>query len=177
MKRLSIVVVLMVTACAVGWLLWPSIVVGSLCFADKKGEASGRRACDRIVAVGPRAIPAIIRSVKRNSPWVRRYCYLPIALGELGEPAHEALLAAIDSETDPGDRAKLASSLLKGFKDFSRVSVVIEDTQAGRINDHPLYMMAPLIRDAHTNAPPVLLENRQVNPQFATWWGENEGER
>ncbi len=104
MRKTAIALGLVCVAGFLGWLLWPSIVVGSLCFADKKGEASGRRGCDRIVGVGPRAIPAIIRSVKRNSPWVRRYCYLPIA-------------------------------------------------------------------------PPVLLENRQVNPEFARWWGEYGGER
>ena len=66
MKRIAIIAACAGTAIALGWLLWPSLVVGSLAFVEKKGEESSRAVCDRIVAVGPRVIPAAIASLKRN---------------------------------------------------------------------------------------------------------------
>lgn len=176
MRKTIVIVVCVGALLAVAWVTWPSVVVGSIAFSDPKNEESGRRACDRIVAVGPRAVQAIIRSLKRNSPWSRRYCYLPIALSELGEPAREALIEAIDAESDPRTRAQLVSSLQSGFQDYSRLSVIIDDAKAGQISGYPLFMMSSHIRVQFTNAPAFQTDdpvNGTVNPAFVEWWKQH----
>jgi hypothetical protein len=176
MKKTNIIVTCAAALLALAWIAWPSLVVGSVCFSDPKGEESGRRACDRIVGVGPRAIPAIIRSLKGNGPWSRGHSYLPIALRELGEPAHEALIEAIDTEQDPSTRAKLVDSLQNGFQDYSRLSAVIKDAKAGHVKGYPLHMMGAHIRGEFTNAPPFQTGdplNGTVNPAFAEWWKQH----
>lgn len=156
-----------------GWFLWPSMVVGSLAFVEKKGEEPSRRACDRIVAVGPRVIPAVIRSLKRHGPWSRRYCYLPIALAKLGEPSRLALLEAIHHEPDTLVRLKLISALHTAFDDFRFLDIVIEDAQAGRIAEYTLGMVGINIRIAFRDAPPFDVRDssgRTINPAFVAWW-------
>jgi len=168
-RRYIIVAVSVLVLLAAGWWFYPAMVVASMALADPKGEESGRRACDRIVAVGPRAIPAILRSIRRNSPWSRRYCYLPIALGELGEPARVALVRAIDSENDPMKQAYLISSLQKGFGDFSRF-----DLWLGRNTEEPAsrWALTHFAGDiqAHFEDAPPLQRDGEVNPDFLEWW-------
>ena len=81
-----------------GWAACPTLAVWSMALATSKGEASSRAACDRIVFFGERAIPSTIASIERNSPWVPRYCYLPIALKEIGGSAQSDLRAAISKQ-------------------------------------------------------------------------------
>lgn len=176
MKKIAIIAACTGIAVALGWRLWPTLVVGSLVFADRTGEESGRTACDRIVGVGPRAIPAIIASLKRNSPWSRRYCYLPVALRELGAPARAALLRAIDSESDALTRAKLVASLQDGFGDYSRLTVVLDDALAGRIGSYPIHMIDSSLRVAFTNAPALRtgsMDSITVSTEFVEWWKEH----
>jgi hypothetical protein len=158
-----------VAGLVLGWVMWPTIVVSSLHFVEKKGEEPSRRACDRVVGVGPRAVPAIIRSIKRNSPWVRVHCYLPIALGKLGQPARDSLLEAIDSETNPKIRAFLISSLQSGLSDFSRFDIWFEDAKAGRVSELALLRFAGDVQNGLKGAP-GLLEERKLNPAFVQWW-------
>ncbi|WFB37500.1 hypothetical protein P3T73_06975 [Kiritimatiellota bacterium B12222] len=172
-KKPIITIGILAFSLVMAWAAWPTIVVKSIAFVEPKGEEPSRRACDRIIEVGPRTIQPIIRSLRRHGPWSRRYCYLPIALRELGEPAHEALMQTIDEEVDPLTRTKLISSLQSGFQDFSRLSVVIEDSRTGLIRGYPLFMMSGYIRMMYPDAPPFQVDDPvegMVNPDFADWW-------
>jgi len=176
MKRKYIIALCCVVLVLVlGWLLWPTLVVSSLHFVEEKGEEASRKACDRIVAVGPRVIPAIIRSIKRNSPWVRRHCYLPIALRELGQPARNALLESIDSEADPKVREYLISTLQTGFRDFRRFDLWLKDAQAGRVSPWSMSRFMEDIRSLRL-AGPDLMTDRKLNPDFIVWWNEHKAE-
>jgi hypothetical protein len=147
-----------------------------MCLADKKGEESSRAVCDRIVAHGERAVPAIISSIKSHSPWVRRYCYLPVALREIGGSAHPLLLHAINRESDPAKRAYLVSSLHAAFKDYSRFGVALNDMRSGDLEPFAMHYFAIHARNAFPDAPPLITEEKILNREFLVWWNTNRVE-
>ncbi len=165
--------VTLLLAIVLWWWFAPWFTVWSMCLADKKGEESSRAVCDRIVAHGERAVPAIISSIKSHSPWVRRYCYLPIALREIGGSAHPQLLRAIDRESDPAKRAYLVSSLHTAFKDYSRFGVVLNDMRSGDLGPFAVYHFAIHAHNAFPDAPPLMTEERTLNREFLDWWSTN----
>jgi len=134
MRKRKIITLAFISLLFLAWMGAPTLAVWSMAFASGKGEESSRRACDRIVFFGERSIRPAIASIERESPWVRRYCYLPIALKEIGGAAHSELLAAIDRQDDPRKRAYLVSTLQTAFDDYSRLAVIIEDAQEERIS-------------------------------------------
>lgn len=175
-KRKHVLGLLLATAtvAAALWAAWPWLVVASLGLVEKKGEEPMRAACDRIVRVGPRVVPAVISAIRSNSPWVRRYCGLPFVLRELGPPAHEALLRAVDEERDLRKRAYLTSALHTGFSDFSRTDRVVDDMAAGRLSAFAITHIGGDFKRAYPEAPPLVVDDKaghaSVNPEFLEWW-------
>ena len=170
MKRKQIIWALsLIVAASLLWSVWPYLVVARFSMVDRQDEEGSQRVCNEIVACGPRAIPAAIRSIEINSPWVRRYCYLPIALGRLGPPAHDTLLVAVDEESDPRKRAYLISSLVTAFDDFSRFHLWLEDVDAKRVSKWSMVHFASAVRQ-HLPDAPELLKGEGLNPEFLAWW-------
>ena len=169
-RRIVILFLIAAIVCAAGWILWRRLVVAPLNFVEKKGEEPLRQACDRIVAVGERAIPAVISSIEEHSPWVRRHCYLPIVLKEIGGSAHSEVADAIEKQKDPRKRAFLISTLQSAFGDYSRLDSIIDDFESGRISSWGLIHIASNIRYIFVDAPPFLTEDRQINPEFKIYW-------
>lgn len=157
---------------AATWFFWPFVVVSSLALADEKGEASSRRACDRIVALGPRAVPYVIGSIERNGPWRRKYVYLPIALKEIGANAKPPLVEAIKGQSDPYRRAYLIASLQTAFADYTHFSRVLTD--AGELSPFVLGHFARDLREAFPEAPPLLAADGSVNSEFVGYWNRQE---
>ena len=116
---LALIVVALMSV-LIWWLQSPWFTVWTMHLAERKGEESSRAVCDRIVAHGERAVPAIISSIETNYPWVRRHCYLPIAFKEIGGSAQTSLLQAINQQSNPRGRAYLISSLHTAFGDYRR---------------------------------------------------------
>src|SRR4051812_28887378 len=86
------------------WFVFPIIVIASIPWQDndgEPGEASGKSTQNVLVFCGQISIRPTINAIRTHSAWTRGYAYLPGALGRLGEPAHGALLKAIDDENDP----------------------------------------------------------------------------
>ena len=142
--------------------------------ADTKGEESSRAVCDRILAHGERAIPAIISSIETNSPWVRRHCYLPIALKEIGGSAQSGLNQAINNQSNPRRRAFLISSLQTAFEDYSRFEIVLNDMQFGELSKFAVHRFESDIQYAFPEAPPLTAENINLNPEFLEWWSRKK---
>lgn len=67
MNRRVILSALIVLAIGCGYHFWPWFVVYQLNFTESHGEEASRQQCDRIVAAGERAIPAIIASIEAHS--------------------------------------------------------------------------------------------------------------
>lgn len=170
MRRRNVILLTVATLLVVGWLAAPGIAVWSMALATKKGEKSSQAARDRIVFFGERAIQPTISSIERHSPWVRRYCYLPSALQNIGGSAHQDLLAAIDEQKDPWKRAHLISALQSAFDDYSRLDTIIQDHEAGSITEIAFVFMEPQIRYSFPDAPQLLTEDRALNPAFKAYW-------
>jgi len=156
-----------------GWLGGPRIAVSSIALASKKGEESSRRARDRIVFFGERAIQPTIASIEEHSPWVRRYCYLPSALEKIGGSAHSDLLAAIDEQRDPKKRAHLIYALQSAFDDFSRFGTVINDLESGNLSERVMIRFAYDLKHTFPDAPELLTDNREINPAFKAYWDQH----
>ena len=155
-----------------GWLVLPQLAVWSMALATSKGEESSRAARDRIVFFGERAIQPTIASIEKNSPWVRRYGYLPSALEKIGGSAHSDLLAAIKNQDDPMKRGYLISALQTAFHDYSQFDTVIADSEAGSFPAFGLKHMASDIRRRFPDAPELLTEDRKLNPAFKVFWAK-----
>ena len=150
------------------WWVAPAVAVWSMALSTKKGEESSARARDRIVFFGERAIGSTISSIERNSPWRRRYCYLPSALEQIGGPARERLLERIDRQKEPLKRAYLISALQSAFDDMSRFDTVMEDHRRGELSAFALLHMESAVRHNLPDAPPLVLTEHkvEVNPEF-----------
>jgi hypothetical protein len=155
-----------------GWLVLPQLAVWSMALATSKSEESSRAARDRIVFFGERAIQPTIASIEKNSPWVRRYGYLPSALEKIGGSAHSDLLAAIKDQDDPMKRAYLISALQTAFHDYSQFDTVIADSETGSFPAFGLIHMASAMRGRFPDAPELLTEDRKLNPAFKAFWIE-----
>lgn len=160
-----------------GWLVLPQLAVWSMALATSKGEESSKAARDRIVFFGERAIQPTIASIEKNSPWVRRYGYLPSALEKIGGSAHSDLLAAIKDQDDPMKRAHLISALQTAFHDYSQFDTVIADSETGSFPAFGFKHLASDMRRRFPDAPALLTEDRKLNPAFKAFWKErgNEG--
>jgi hypothetical protein len=170
MRRRNLIILLLAVAVVCGWLLGPQIAVWAVAQATKKGEESSEDARDRIVLFGERSIQPTIASIEEHSPWVRRYAYLPSALEKIGGSARGDLLAAVDNQKNPDKRARLISALQTAFDDYSKLGLVIEDYEAGRISEIALVFMESDMRRVFPNAPRLLTEDRAINPAFKAYW-------
>jgi len=71
---------------------------------------------NELVACGPRSIQPTIKFIAKQSAAGRGGpCHLSLVLSRLGRPAHEALLHAIDAETNDRSRVYLIAALHNGF--------------------------------------------------------------
>ena len=170
MRRRNVILTSFAAISIGGWLVLPQLAVWSMALATGKGEESSRAARDRIVFFGERAIRPTIASIEKNSPWVRRYGYLPSALEKIGGSAHSDLLAAIKDQDDPMKRAYLISALQTAFGDYSQFDTVIADSETGSFPAFGLMPMASDMRRRFPDAPQLLTEDRKLNPAFKGFW-------
>ena len=156
-------------------VLWPSrpkLILAMAAFHEQRGEegeANGRKMRDRLIACGPSAIAPTIDAIRRHSAWTRRYAYLPQALRGLGEPAHRALLAAIDSEQDAPARGYLISALQRAFSDYSRLDRWMADTTNGVVSPFQMAHFAGDVRYRYPHAPELRADGR-LSTEFVEWW-------
>lgn len=154
------------------WLARAHLVLAVAPWLERKGESGGQWLRDTLIACGPAAVKPAISSIRSHSPWVRNYGYLPGVLRHFGEPAHQELLVAIDSEGDPHVRAYLTSALQTGFHDFNRFDRWLGDRSPDAAYQWSVIHMASQIRLAFPDAPD--LESPQspqgINPYFLSWW-------
>jgi hypothetical protein len=91
----------LVVVCLIGiawWYFLPAIYITVLPLFQDKGNSD--LLYRRLFVCGPRSIPFIIKTIRSDSAWGTDYGDLPLVLGRFGEPAHKALLLAIDGESD-----------------------------------------------------------------------------
>jgi hypothetical protein len=94
-------------------------------------------------------------------------------LRHFGEPAHQQLLIAIDSETDHRACAFLISALQSGFEDFSRFDRWLTDPDAK--SPSAIVHIGSDIRLAFPDAPPLKSESSfTLNPDFLAWWRSHQ---
>jgi hypothetical protein len=159
-------------------IFWPSRperILATVALQERKGiegERNGQRMRDRLIACGPSAITPTINAIRDKSAWVRGYAYLPQVLEGLGEPAHRALLAAIDSEQDANARGYLISSLQRAFSDFSRFDRWLVDASKGTVSSWQITHFAADVRSTYPGAPELRADGR-VSTQFVEWWRTN----
>jgi hypothetical protein len=136
----------------------------------EKGEAHGRWVAERLASCGPRAIPAILNAIRHGSPFTRGNAYLPLALAQIGEPAHQALKEAILAETEPKVRSYLIGALLSGFQDMAFMQEWLDDYFGGKLSIwHAVHIQGELRRLLEPPMP-LVTENGEPNREFLTWW-------
>lgn len=151
------------------WFLRVQLVLACAPFLVRKGESGGEWLRDCLISCGPSSIGPTIATLRRESPWTRNYCYLPLVLKHFGEPAHQQLLMAIDSETDRHSQAFLISALQEAFTDFTRFDRWLENP--GTRSSYEIAFMALDVRGAFSDAPPLQSgSSTSLNPDFIVWW-------
>ncbi|NQT52447.1 HEAT repeat domain-containing protein [bacterium] len=145
------------------WLMWINR-------KGPEGEAHGRWAAERLASCGPRAIPAILSALRRESPFVRGYAYLPHALAQIGDVAHQALKGSIETEADPPAKSYLIGALLSGFADLTFVDAWLDDYFGGRLSSWHAVHMEPRLRELLGPTMPPLTVDGEPNEQFRIWW-------
>lgn len=169
---------LVLGVCAV--VLWPSraqLILTMATFEERKGpdgERNGQRMRDRLIACGPSAIGPTIAAIRAHGVWVRgRAAYLPSVLAGLGDPAHRAVLAAIDAEQDTNARGYLISALQRAFADYSRLDRWLADARTGTVSS---FQMSPIGHDVRWGFPeaPELCADGRLSTRFAEWWRTNQ---
>ncbi|MBI5779454.1 MAG: hypothetical protein HZA49_08365 [Planctomycetes bacterium] len=148
-----------------GWWLLPHYYIFQM-HLNRRGEVSGDYV-KPLAACGRRAITPIITKIKEESPFVRGYCYLPMALADIGEPAHKALKEEIRKTTDSRKKLSLIYTLAFAFKDLSEFDEYLRIAQFENPNSWIANHMLQLF---HYGTP--LCENK-IDNKFIKWWEEN----
>lgn len=100
-------------------LTGPEFHIQNLTYMAHEKIHEGRdRHYKSLVAMGENAVPAIIRTLRRESPWTRDTVSLVGVLADIGKPAHKLLLEEIEKERDPQTRIYLIHTLQSAFNDF-----------------------------------------------------------
>jgi hypothetical protein len=158
----------------VPWIFRAQLVLACTPLLVVKGETGGQWLRDTLILCGSSSIAPIIGTLRHESPWQRNYCYLPAVLEHFGEPAHQQLLLAIDSETNKHSRWHLISALQSAFKDFSRFDRCISDPDYST-SSYAIVHMSGTIHLAFPEAPPLGSRGSEspfitINPDFLVWW-------
>jgi hypothetical protein len=155
------------------WACLPHVYLATLPLLEEKGEDGGHWLRARLVSCGQRAVGPTIATIREDSPWQRNYCYLPLVLRDLGEPAHRRLLQAVDDEVDPYARDKLISALATGFSDYSRLRLWITEAVTHRGHNMDLGFLQRHLECRYPDAPP-LLRDGNVTDDFVIWWNARQ---
>jgi hypothetical protein len=91
----------------------------------------------------------------------------------LGEPAHQALLVAIDSEQDALARAYLISALHWSFSDYGRFDRWLADVSNGIPSSSEMRRFEREVRFKYPEAPELVIDGR-LSPEFTEWWQTNK---
>ena len=128
---------------------------------------------EHLIAMGPRAIPAVIAAIRNNGTRSRRSWQLNNALAGLGPAAKSQLIAAIDKETEPRKRMNLLYSLHKAFGDFSRINLWLQDVK-GYSPVETESVRQELFKKYPEDIPSIFIgeddDKRQINPLFVKWY-------
>ena len=165
---------LLVLAAVVSWYFLPSIYIAVLpLFQDKEDADLLYR---RLLACGPRSIPAIISTIRSDGTWDTDYSDLPLVLEKFGEPAHKALLNAAGDESEVNARAYLCDALVRGFDDYSRIGFWVDDALSGRCSRYSMLHLKTLLYQRWPGAPCLLDDSdSKINPDFPVWWKQQQG--
>ena len=157
---------------------WPSRTERILLLAplsETKGEQGTRRLREQLAACGPDAIAPILKTIQRHNLWDRDWLkQLPLALHDLGEPAHRALLENLDARPHSLERTRLMAALQLGFSDYSRFELWLTNAMGGG----PAWCAGQFAEEIGHNFPdaPRMRGSRTAsgfNPRFLEWWGTN----
>ncbi|HMJ65521.1 MAG TPA: hypothetical protein VK615_09235 [Candidatus Binatia bacterium] len=161
---------------AVFWPTRPERIIAMIALQERRGEegeANGRKMRDKLIACGPSAINPTIDAIRGHTAWTRGYAYLPQVLQGLGEPAHRALLAAIDAERDASVRGYLISALQRAFTDYSRLDIWLADAANGTVSSYQITHFARDLRHTFPDAPELRADGR-VSKDFLEWWQRHQ---
>ena len=169
-KKRLLIVGFLAAVVLVPWIFRAQLVLACTPFLVRKGESGGQWLRDTLIFCGSSSVAPTIATLRRESPWQRNYCYLPAVLEHFGEPAHQQLLMAIDSETNNHSRAYLISALQNAFKDFTRFDRWLSDPDYST-SSYAIVHMSRDIQLAFPDAPPLKSESSfTINPDFLVWW-------
>jgi hypothetical protein len=161
----------------------PEYILWKFSFEDwqgPEGNLNCQRMHDEIIACGPAAIAPTINAMRQYNIRSDGYNYLPQVLAGLGEPAHQALLRAINVEQNGLVRIKLVLALQSGFEDFSRFNLWLTNTAPDMHSLSVASRFSDDFRSAFPEAPDLLgdmgtnIVTIKVNPDFLKWWSTNK---
>lgn len=122
-----------------GWVMWhvvrPNVYLFVWTFQiDGSDHSPETDAADvrRLASLGPDVIGPILRSIKANTPWSKRTSMLPFVLKEIGPPAHERLMAAIQRDADADERSLLIYTLQESFDDYTFLPLYLDAIASGQ---------------------------------------------
>jgi hypothetical protein len=114
-------VLVLVCVLAAFWPSRPERILLLAPLSETKGEQGMQHLREQLAACGPDAVAPILKTIQRHNPWDRDWLkQLPLALHDLGEPAHRALLEDLDTRPHSLERTGLMAALQLGFSDYSR---------------------------------------------------------
>ena len=159
-------------------VLWPSRPERILLLApltEAKGDQGAQRLRTELAACGPDAIGPILKAIQRHNLGDRNWLQqLPLALRDLGRPAHSALLAELDAKPQSLARTRLIAALQSGFSDYTRFDLWLTNAMTGG----PAWYANQFAQDIGHNFPgaPHMRDPQApsgFNPQFLVWWRTN----
>ncbi|HLK59169.1 MAG TPA: hypothetical protein VKU00_21585 [Chthonomonadaceae bacterium] len=165
------------------WLAWQQIApwyyIDTIEACREAGDPCSDWPDDRLAAMGARAIGPILSRVSGHRVFARGTCLLPPVLARIGPPAHRALLAAIDRESDPYERIGLIYTLREAFQDNSRLHLWIDYALRKNRTDPWLWNS---VAQVYPDAPMMWDGQGGVSQEFAAWyekhsWNLREEER
>jgi hypothetical protein len=135
-------------------------------YKGKEFEPEPQWAEDALVRMGERAITPILTKIGGHRLLYRGTNGLVYPLKRIGEPAHDRLLHAVDSDNNRRHRVGYIIALHEAFQDNSRVHLWIEDVAFIRMVDGRLH---DFLRDISPDVPYMFGENGIVSSQFIKW--------
>lgn len=173
-KKIFLVILSLIVGCYLYWTTTPSYCIYMI-YYNRKNPPMVEIYSNRLISYGESAIPSIINTIRKESPFVRGYGMLPEILLKIGDKAYQSLHQEIKIEKIVRSRSYLIFTLQSAFDDWSYFENWLFDLKTNQLNYFHLTHMYHLLKQRfdRTSELPIWDEQNSNFPsQLDKWWAQ-----
>ncbi len=161
---------LFMVTCVIWYFLSDYALMSTPLSGDKPDNS--RSYADKLASLEPRAIPVLIKEIRKHPVGDRGFMHYSNALNSFGQNGKGALLKEIDENNSSREQFRMIIALQKAFNDYSRLSLWVDKAVYRGYNFLQLAFMSDAVSKTYAGAPSLRnpMNHNSLNPEFRVWW-------